>query len=104
LGHARRKFVGAQKLQTKGKVGKSGKVLAFIQKLYVIEKQIKGEPPDQKYRIRQQQAQSIIDKIEQWLQKSIAHVSPKMALGKVNDLNPYDYLKQILSHYPTRLR
>jgi len=80
--HARRKFVEAQKLQTKGKVGKPDQALAFIQKLYVIEKQIKDEPPDQKYRIRQQQAKPIIDKIEQWLQKSLPHVPPKTALGK----------------------
>ena len=80
--HARRKFVDAQKLQPKGKTGKADQVLAFIQKLYLIEKQIKDEPPDHRYRIRQQQAQPIIDKIKSWLQKSLLHVPPKTALGK----------------------
>lgn len=80
--HARRKFIDAQKLQPRGKIGKPDQALAFIQKLYAIEKQIKDEPPDQKYRIRQQQAKPIINKIEQWLQKSLPHVPPKTDLGK----------------------
>lgn len=80
--HVRRKFVDAQKLQPKGKTGKADQALAFIQKLYVIEKQIKDEPPDRRYPIRQQQAKPIIDKIKQWLQKSLLHVPPKTALGK----------------------
>ena len=80
--HARRKFIDAQNLQPRGKTGKADQAIAFIQKLYVLEKQIKDEPPDQKYRIRQQQAKPIIDKIEQWLQKSLPHVPPKTALGK----------------------
>lgn len=80
--HARRKFVDAQKLQPKGKTGRADQALVFIQKLYLIEKQIKDAPPDQRYRIRQQQAKPIIDKIRQWLQKSLLQVPPKMALGK----------------------
>ena len=80
--HARRKFVDAQKIQPKGKTGKADQALAFIQKLYAIEKQIKDAPPDERYRIRQQQAKPIVDKIRQWLQNSLLHVPPKMALGK----------------------
>jgi len=80
--HARCKFIDAQKLQPRGKTGKPDQAIAFIQKLYAIEKQIKDEPLEQKYRIRQQQAKPIIDKIEQWLQKSLPHVPPKTALGK----------------------
>lgn len=79
--HARRKFVDAKKLQPKNKTGKSDQALAFIQKLYLIEKQIKYDPPDQRYRTRQEQAKPIMDKIEQWLQKSLPHVPPKTALG-----------------------
>jgi transposase len=79
--HARRKFVDAQKLQPKGKTGKADQAIAFIQKLYLIEKQIKDDPPDQRYIIRQQQAKPIIDKIKDWLDKSLLHVPPKTALG-----------------------
>ena len=80
--HARRKFVETQKLQPKGKTGKADQALAFIQKLYVLEKQLKGIPSDERYRIRQKQAKPIIDKIKQWLQKSLPQVPPKTALGK----------------------
>jgi transposase len=49
--------------------------------LYLIEEQIKDDPPDQRYIIRQQQAKPIIDKIKDWLDKSLLHVPPKTALG-----------------------
>jgi transposase len=61
--HARRKFVDAQKLQLKGKTGKTDQAIAFIQKLYRVEKQIKELSIDERYRIRQQQSKPIIDKI-----------------------------------------
>ena len=80
--HARRKFIDAQRTQPKGKSGKADTALSFIQKLYTIEKQIKDEPPDKRCQVRQQQARPIIDKLEQWLQKSIHGTPPKTALGK----------------------
>ncbi|MFA7555886.1 MAG: IS66 family transposase [Spongiibacteraceae bacterium] len=80
--HARRKFVDAQKLQAKGKAGKSDQAIAFIQKLYRIEAAIKDDPPDKRYQLRQQQAKPILDKIDSWLQKSLPNVPPKTALGK----------------------
>ena len=79
--HARRKFVEAQKTQIKGKTGKPDQALAFIQKLYVIEKSLKGAPPDQRYRVRQEKAKPIINTIKTWLEKSLLHVPPKTALG-----------------------
>jgi len=80
--HARRKFVDAQKLQPKGKTGKADQAIAFIQKLYRVEKQIKDLPVDERYRIRQQQSKPIMDKIAQWLEKSLLHAPPNTALGK----------------------
>ena len=80
--HARRKFMDAKKIQPKGKTGKADQALAWIQKLYLIEKQIKDAPPDQRYSARQQQAKPIIDDIKTWLDKSLLHVPPKTALGK----------------------
>ena len=80
--HARRKFVDAQKIQPKGKIGKADQAIAFIQKLYVIEKRIKELPPDKRYEIRQKESKPIVDKIKIWMDKSIANVPPKMALGK----------------------
>jgi transposase len=95
--HARRKFIEAKKIQPKasapahapylrpvgkGKTGKADQALAWIQKLYLIEKKIKDDPPERRYQIRQQQAKPIINNIEEWLQKSVLHVPPKTALGK----------------------
>ena len=42
LAHARRKFMDAKKVQGKGKLGKTDKALAKIQKLYGIESRLKG--------------------------------------------------------------
>jgi len=80
--HARRKFMDAKKIQPKGKTGKADQALAFIQKLYLIEKQLKDDSPDQRYQVRQQQASPIIEQIKTWLNKSLLHVPPKTALGK----------------------
>ena len=102
--HARRKFMDAKKIQPRGKTGKSDQALAFIQKRYLIEKQIKDEPPDRRYQVRQQQAKPIIDKIDQWRQKSLPHVPPKTALGKALTYlhNQWDRLIGYLDdgHYP----
>jgi len=56
--------------------------LAFIQKLYALERKIKDEPPDKRYQARQQHAKAIIDKLQQWLDKSSLYVPPKTAMGK----------------------
>ena len=75
--HARRKFVDAQKHQPKGKTGKADQALSMIQKLYVLEKKIKDEPPDKRYELRQTQAKPIIRKLEIWMEKSLLQVPPK---------------------------
>jgi transposase len=80
--HARRKFVEAQKIQPKGKTGKADQALALIQKLYSIEKLIKDKPPDQKYGIRQEEARPIIEKLREWMEKSLPQVPPQTAIGK----------------------
>ena len=80
--HARRKFVDAQRQQPKGKTGKADQALAFIQKLYAIEKRSQEQLPDERHKIRQQQSQPIIDKLHQWLQKSLLTTPPKSTLGK----------------------
>ena len=78
--HARRKFVEAQKIQKK--TGKADQAVAFIQKLYAIEKRIKDQPPDERYRVRQQESAPIIEKLKAWKDKSLSTVLPTTALGK----------------------
>ena len=65
--HARRKFVEAKQVQGKKKTGKADVVLSLIQKLYGIESKIKDKRADEKYTIRQAQAQPIVNKLYQWL-------------------------------------
>lgn len=80
--HVRRKFKDAQALQKKGKTGKSDQALAYINKLYAIEKKIKDDPPDKRYQVRQEMAKPTIEKLKAWLDKSLLTVAPKTKLGE----------------------
>ncbi|QEW05358.1 IS66 family transposase [Nitrincola iocasae] len=80
--HARRKLMDAKALQKKGKTGKADQGLAFIQKLYALEKAMKDQPPDERYRRRQDDAKPVIDKLHAWLEKSLPQVPPQTAIGK----------------------
>jgi transposase len=94
----------AKAAQKKGKAGKADQGLAFIQKLYALEKSIKDQPPDERYRRRQQEAKPIIDKLRAWLEKSLPHVPPQSAIGKalLYLQNQWDRLVRYLDdgHYP----
>ena len=80
--HARRKFVEAQKAGAKGKSGKADMAVGLIAKLYAIERNIKDQRPEEKYRIRQAQSVPQLDKIRQWLDKTLHSTLPKGLLGR----------------------
>ncbi|MET4693790.1 IS66 family transposase [Endozoicomonas lisbonensis] len=81
--HARRKFDEAIKGQKdKNKTGKSHMGLSYIRKLYQIEHGIKESPPDERKRVRQEQSLPVLQKLRQWLDKSLPQVPPKTLLGK----------------------
>jgi transposase len=80
--HARRKFVEAQRLQPKGKTGKSDQALSLIGKLYRIERTLKDQDTATRLRERQDQAQPVIDKLRAWLDRSLPRTAPSTALGK----------------------
>ena len=80
--HARRKFVEAQKVQPKGKTGKADWALNQIRKLYGVEKQAKALEPEARHALREQKSRPLIDQLRTWLDKSLAQVLPKSALGK----------------------
>ncbi|MDO8335595.1 MAG: IS66 family transposase, partial [Candidatus Saccharibacteria bacterium] len=52
--HARRKFIEAQKVQVKGKIGRADWAVAHIQKLYRLEAKLAGKTAEEKYTLRQQ--------------------------------------------------
>jgi transposase len=83
--HARRKFdeaIKAQGKKGKAKAGRATKGLAFIQKLYRIEKLAKELTPEERKAMRQAQAVPLLEEIRTWLDKSLPDVPPQSAVGK----------------------
>ena len=80
--HARRRFVEAQRLQPKGKIGTPDQALALINQLYQIERKLKEMSPTARHAERQAMAVPVIEKLEKWLQNNLTRVAPKTALGK----------------------
>jgi transposase len=83
--HARRKFKEAQAAQPKGakvKVTKADMALSFINKLYLIEREIKEFSDENKLAIRQQKSQPILDKLKKWLDSHRAKVTKDSLTGK----------------------
>jgi transposase len=82
MAHARRKFIDAQKVQPKGKVGRADWAIAYIQKLYVIEAQLSDKTPEEKYTLRQLHAVPLLTELKAWLDKSAQQTNPKSTLGE----------------------
>jgi transposase len=83
--HARRKFREAkdgQPKNMKGKVTKADMALSFINKLYVIERQIKSLSVDEIYQARQQKSVPILNKLNQWLTTNQSKVDKGGVTGK----------------------
>lgn len=93
--HARRKFIEAQKVadskskKTKGKdkskknqPSKADIALNFIGHLYGIERKGKNLSPAERRQLRQTESLPVLDKLRNWLDKTLPKVLPKGALGK----------------------
>jgi transposase len=87
--HARRKFDEALKAQRSSakkkrsvKESKALQGLAFIQKLYKIERQIQEKPPDERRRARQEHSRPVIEKLRAWLTDATPRVPPQSLTGK----------------------
>lgn len=80
--HVRRKF---HDLHVDEQNPKATKALGYIKRLYQIESKIKGQPPDERRRYRQQHTQPILEELHRWLTATAAQVSRKSALaGAIN--------------------
>lgn len=64
MAHARRKFFD---LHANGQSQIAAQALNYIQKLYVIEREVAEIGPDERQRIRQEQAQPLLDEFHEWL-------------------------------------
>ena len=80
--HARRKFVAAKRQQPKGKAGAADQAVAWIGKLYLIERATKDMTDDERYRARQDKALPILKLLRRWLEKTQPRTAPKTELGK----------------------
>ena len=55
---------------------------AFIQKLYAVEREIKGISPKRKKRVRRSRSTKIPNRFKQWLDQEIKNVLPKSPIGQ----------------------
>jgi len=77
--HTRRYFV---EVLDHGKNPNASKVLAFIGKLYAIEKRIKNLEPDKIYQQRQLHSKPILDDMKIFIDKVLHTTTPSGAMGK----------------------
>lgn len=82
MAHARRKFIDAQKVQPKGKVGRADWAIAHIQKLYRVEASFSEKTPEEKYALRQLHALPLLMEFKAWLDKTAQQTAPKTTLGE----------------------
>jgi transposase len=78
--HARRKFVDIMKIVNQP--GRAAEALAFIEKLYEIERYAKenGLPPDRVKALRLEKSKPILDLYKAWLTSTVGRVPPKNPL------------------------
>ncbi|MCD8513865.1 MAG: IS66 family transposase [Nitrincola sp.] len=95
--HARRKFVEASKAKDKGqqvKLSKADMALSMINKLYVIEREIKDLSVADRYQMRQKHSIPKLIEFKAWLDKNTPRVMKKTLTRTAMDytLNQWEYL------------
>lgn len=85
--HVRRKFIDiidARGKKEKGKTGSPEQALAYIQKLYIIERKAVNEnlSPDEIRSLRQRESKPVLDEFKKWMDKKVTHTPPSHLLGK----------------------
>jgi transposase len=78
--HVRRRVVEAA--NSRAKTGAAHTFLAFIGKLYDIERQIRGKTPEYRHTVRLERSQPILDELKVWLDAKVNQVLPKGLLGE----------------------
>ena len=97
MAHARRPF--AELVKIAKKTGKSHQAIAYIKKLYAIEKEakVKGLNPEARYDLRMEKSKPILDELFKWIEKSLKTAVPSSKLGIA--LNYMYERKDELCHY-----
>jgi len=78
MAHIRRKFVDVHKSQGSAIAEEAIKRIA---KLYGIEKAVRGQPPDERWKARQNQSKPAFDDLEVWLHTQLTKISGKSPLA-----------------------
>ena len=94
MAHIRRKFFD---IHTSQGSAIAEEALARIQKLYEVEAEARGQPPDRRKVIRQDKARPVFDDLGVWLQTQLVRISAKSplagairyALIRMKRLRPY---------------
>jgi transposase len=94
--HARRKFYEAVKSQKGAKIAKHA--LKLIRKLYRIEDDVRGKPPDEIFRVRQEQSKPILEELREWIATNLRKVPPKCPTGKALSYlyNEWSYISRYI--------
>ena len=97
MAHARRPF--AELVKIAKKTGKSHQALAYIKKLYAIEKQARAAnlSDQQRFELRLEKASPIIEELFAWVTKSLKTAVPQSKLAQ--GLNYINERKEFLSNY-----
>jgi transposase len=83
--HARRKFKDAEKAQPKDKktkITKADMALSMINKLYLIEREIKSLNPTEKLKVKQQKSVPQLNKLKKWLENNREKIAKDSLTGK----------------------
>lgn len=96
--HLRRKFVEAE-TAAKGEDGYAKTGIAYCDRLFYIEDQLKELPRDERYRRRLEEEKPLIDEFWDWIYKSVHAVLPKTKIGKAiaYAINQKPYMENYLS-------
>ena len=78
MAHIRRKFVDIHASQG---LATAEEAIRRIAELYAIEKEVRGQPPDARVRLRQIRARPIFDDLEAWLGAQLTQISAKTPLA-----------------------
>lgn len=78
MAHIRRKFVDIHASQGLATADES---IRRIAELYAVEKEVRGQPPDARTRIRQAKARPIFDDLEAWFGAQLTRISAKTPLA-----------------------
>ena len=82
MAHARRYYWDVYEAQKRAPGSVAEQALQRIAKLYEIEADIRGHPPDERRRQRRQRAAPLLQDLHEWLSQTLEHVSIKSDLGQ----------------------